>query len=31
MGVEYTWGHRVTMLNLRGDAYVLSGMLKVKF
>jgi hypothetical protein len=31
LGVEYSWGHRVTLVNLRGDSYVLSGMLKVKF
>jgi hypothetical protein len=31
LGIEYSWGHRVTLVNLRGDSYVLSGMLKVKF
>jgi hypothetical protein len=31
LGIEYSWGHRVTIYNIRGDSYVLSGMLKVKF
>jgi hypothetical protein len=31
LGIEYSWGHRVTLVNLRGDSYVLSGELKVKF
>jgi hypothetical protein len=31
MGIEYAWGHRDTLANLRGNAYVLSGALKVKF
>jgi hypothetical protein len=31
LGVEYSWGHRVALANLRGDAYVVSGVLKVKF
>src|SRR5580700_1866740 len=31
LGVEYSWGHRVNFYNIRGDSYVLSGMLKVKF
>jgi hypothetical protein len=31
LGVEYTWGHRVSLVNMRGNAYVASGMLKVKF
>jgi hypothetical protein len=31
LGIEYSWGHRVTIYNIRGDSYVMSGMLKVKF
>jgi hypothetical protein len=31
VGLEYTFGQRQTLINTRGDAYVVSGMLKVKF
>jgi len=31
IGVEYTWGHRVTLGNLRGDANVIGGIMKVRF
>jgi hypothetical protein len=31
LGLEYSWGHRVVLSNIRGDSYVVSGMLKVKF
>ena len=31
MGVEYIWGHRVTVNNLRGDEHVLVSKFAVKF
>ena len=31
LGVEGAWGHRDTLSNLRGNAYTIGGMLKVKF
>jgi hypothetical protein len=31
LGVEYAWGHRDTLYNVRGDAFTASGFLKVKF
>jgi hypothetical protein len=30
-GVEYAWGHRVTVNNFRGDAYTLQGNMRVRF
>ena len=31
VGVEGTWGHRLVVSNLRGDAYSLQGEFKVRF
>jgi DcaP outer membrane protein len=31
LGVEYTWGHRVTVGSLKGDGHVVSGVMRVKF
>jgi len=31
MGVEYIWGHRVTVNNLRGDEHVLVSKFDIKF
>ena len=30
-GVEYAWGHRVTVSNFKGDAYTLQGEMRVRF
>jgi len=30
-GVEYAWGHRVTVANFKGDAYTLQGEMRVRF
>jgi hypothetical protein len=30
-GAEYTWGHRVTVANFKGDAYTLEGTMRVRF
>jgi hypothetical protein len=30
-GVEYAWGHRVTVNNFKGDAYTLQGEMRVRF
>jgi hypothetical protein len=30
-GVEYGWGHRVTVNNFKGDAYTLQGEMRVRF
>jgi hypothetical protein len=30
-GVEYGWGHRLTISNFRGDAYTLQGEMRVRF
>jgi len=31
LGVEYAWGHRVTVANFKGDAYSLQGSMRVRF
>jgi hypothetical protein len=31
MGIEYIWGHRVTVNNLRGDEHVLVSKFDIKF
>jgi hypothetical protein len=31
LGIEYAWGHRVTVANGRGDAYTLQSSLKFRF
>ena len=31
LGVEYAWGHRVTVANFKGDAYGLQGTMRVRF
>ena len=31
LGVEYGWGHRVTVANFKGDAYDLQGTMRVRF
>jgi hypothetical protein len=31
IGVEYAWGHRITVANFKGDAYVLQGSMRVRF
>ena len=31
LGVEYGWGHRVTVANFKGDAYSLQGSMRVRF
>src|SRR5713226_4512336 len=30
-GIEYAWGHRVVVTNLKGDSHVIQGMLRVNF
>ena len=30
-GVEYGWGHRITVANFKGDAYTLQGEMRVRF
>ncbi len=30
-GLEYAWGHRVVVTNLKGDSHVIQGMLRVNF
>ena len=30
-GVEYAWGHRITLANFKGDAYTLQGEMRVRF
>jgi DcaP outer membrane protein len=30
-GVEYAWGHRVTVANFKGDAYTLQGEMRLRF
>ena len=30
-GGEYGWGHRITVANFKGDAYVLEGLMRVRF
>jgi len=30
-GIEYAWGHRVVVTNLKGDSHVIQGMLRVQF
>jgi DcaP outer membrane protein/Porin subfamily len=30
-GVEYAWGHRVTVNNFKGDAYTLQGNMRIRF
>jgi hypothetical protein len=31
LGVEYAWGHRVTVANAKGNAYTLQSSLRVRF
>jgi len=31
LGIEYAWGHRVTVANFKGDAYSLQGSMRVRF
>ena len=31
LGLEYAWGHRVTVANFKGDAYSLQGSMRVRF
>jgi hypothetical protein len=31
MGVEYSWGHRVTQANFKGDSNVITGTFRVRF
>src|SRR6266446_9561076 len=31
LGLEYAWGHRVTVANFKGDAYSLEGSMRVRF
>ena len=31
LGIEYAWGHRVTVANARGSAYTLQSSLRVRF
>ncbi len=30
-GIEYAWGHRVVVTNLKGDSHTIQGMLRVQF
>jgi len=30
-GIEYQWGHRVVVTNLKGDSHTIQGMLRVQF
>ena len=30
-GVEYSWGHRITTANFKGDEHLIQGMLRVSF
>jgi hypothetical protein len=30
-GVEYAWGHRVTVNNFKGDAFTAQGEMRVRF
>jgi DcaP outer membrane protein len=30
-GIEYAWGHRVTVANFRGDANTIQGEFRVRF
>jgi len=30
-GLEYGWGHRITVNNFKGDAYALEGLMRVRF
>ena len=31
LGIEYAWGHRVTVANFKGVAYALQGSMRVRF
>ncbi len=31
LALEYSWGHRVTVANFKGDAYAINGLMRVRF